>query len=192
MYSEYQIRKSFIEVIKQALSEMDVPLAQNDKPGYSVIARNQQTMTHAYDCVIIDKTYMRQNGFQAHRIVKGYDAEGRRVFFKRKEWLETWSWQISVAHRRQVNDTVESLTGEDVANRLRIWLNSSDGAAVMRSRKDVPFAPFQVFELKLRPYKDDSDISQIEAIFDFKMNVVQFKDTEPVFIDNWDWEVHGV
>ena len=185
MYSEYQIRAAFIEVIKQALLEMDVS-------GYTVIARNQQTMTHAYDIVIIDKINMHQEGWQSHRILKGYDAEGRKIIVKRQDWLETWTWQISVAHRRSVNDTVNTLTGEDVANRLRVWLNSSVGADVMRNRKDVPFAPFQTFDLRLRPYKDDSDINQVEATFDFKMNVVQFRDTEPKPIEGWEVEIHGV
>ena len=185
MYTEYQIRASFIEVIKQALAEMDVT-------GYVVIARNQQTMTHEYDCVIIDKIDMRQNGFQSHRIVKGYNEEGKRLYVKRQDWLETWTWQISVAHRRNVNDTINSITGEDVANRLRVWLDSSDGAQVMRSKQKVPFAPFQVFDFRLRPYKSDSDISQVEATFYFKMNVVQFRDTEPKTIDGWEWEVHGI
>lgn len=185
MYTEYKIRKSFIDVIKQALDEMGVI-------GYTVIERHQQTMTHDYDCVIIDKINMRQNGFQSHRIVKGYTEEGKPIYVKRQEWLETWTWQISVSHRRSVEDTVESITGEDVANRLRVWLNSAEGAHVMRTREDVPFAPFQTFDLRLRPYKDDSDINQIEAIFDFKMNLVQFRDTEPKTIDGWDWEVHGI
>ena len=66
------------------------------------------------------------------------------------------------------------------------------GADVMRHREDVPFAPFQVFDLRLRPYKDDSDINQVEATFDFKMNVVQFRDTEPIAIEGWEAEVHGV
>lgn len=185
MYTEYQIRKSFIEVIKKALFDMDVT-------GYVVIARNQQTMTHAYDCVIVDKIDMRQNGFQSHRILKGKDEQGNKIFLKRQDWLETWTWQISVAHRRNVNDTVESITGEDVANRLRVWLDSAEGAAYMRGKTDVPFAPFQVFDMKLRAYKDDSDINQIEATFDFKMNVVQYRDTEPKTIDGWEIEVHGV
>ena len=185
MHSEYQIRKSFIEVIKQALSEMGVT-------GYTVIARHQQTMTHAYDCVIIDKIHMKQEGWQSNRIVKGVDEQGRKLVVFRQDWLETWTWQISVSHRRSVEDTVESLTGEDVANRLRVWFDSSRGAHIMRTREDVPFAPFQVFELKLRPYKDDSDINQIEAMFDFKMNVVQFRDTEPIPIEGWEAEVHGV
>lgn len=185
MYSEYQIRASFIEVINQALEEMGVS-------GYTVIARNQQTMTHEYDCVIIDKINMRQNGFQSHRILKYCDKDGNRIYINRQDWLETWTWQISVAHRRSVDDTIESLTGEDVANRLRVWLDSADGADAMRSRTDVPFAPFQVFDLRLRPYKDDSDIFQVEAMFDFKMNVVQFRDTEPIKIEGWEWELHGV
>ena len=185
MYSEYQIRKAFIEILKQALSDMEVS-------GYVVIARNQQTMTHAYDCVIIDKIDMHQNGFQSHRIVKGYDEEGRRLIVKRQDWLETWTWQISVAHRRSVNDTVESLTGEDVANRLRVWLNSAKGAETMRRRRDITFAPFQTFGLRLHAYKDDSDINQIEATFDFKMNVVQFRDTKPIAIEAWEAEVHGI
>ena len=185
MYSEYQIRKSFIAVLNQALADMDVT-------GYVVIARNQQTMAHAYDCVIVDKINMRQEGWQSHRIVKGYDTEGKKIIVKRQEWLETWTWQISVAHTRKIEETVESLTGEDVANRLRVWLCSGMGAEVMRSRQDVPFAPFQVFDLRIRPYKDDSDINQVEATFDFKMNVVQFRDTEPKAIEGWDWEVHGI
>lgn len=185
MYSEYQIRKSFIEVLNQALEDMNVS-------GYKVIARNQPTMTHEYDCVIVDKVSMRQEGWQSHRIVKGYDKDGKRIIVKRQDWLETWTWQISVTHRRSITDTVESLTGEDVANRLRVWLDSSMGADVMRHREDVPFAPFQVFDLRLRPYKDDSDINQVEATFDFKMNVVQFRDTEPKAIEGWDWEVHGI
>lgn len=185
MFSEYQIRKSFIAVLKQALSDMGVT-------GYVVIERNQQTMAHAYDCVIIDKTNMRQEGFQSHRILKGYDSEGNKLYLKRQDWIETWTWQISVAHRRSIEDKVDSLTGEDVANRLRVWLDSAEGANVMRTRADVPFAPFQVFDLRLRPYKDDSDISQVEAMFDFKMNVVQFRDTEPTKIEGWDWEVHGI
>ena len=185
MYTEYQIRASFIAVLKQALADMGVT-------GYVVIERNQQTMTHAYDCVIIDKTNMQQNGWQSNRIVVGKDEEGHKLVVKRQDWLETWTWQISVAHRRQVNDTIASMTGEDVANKLRVWLNSASGAAAMRHRTDVPFAPFQVFDLKLRPYKDDSDISQVEAIFDFKMNVVQFRDSEPRKIEGWDWEIHGV
>ena len=185
MYGEYAIRKSLIEVIKQALADMDVK-------GYKVIARNQQTMTHAYDCVIVDKVSMRQNGFQSHRIVKGKDEHGNKKVVRRQDWIETWTRQISVAHRREVTDTVETLTGEDVANRLRVWLDSSEGAQVMREREDVPFAPFQVFDLRLRAYKDDSDINQIEAIFDFKINVVQFRDVEPTPIEGWDWEVHGI
>lgn len=185
MYTEYQIRKSFIDVIKQALAEMDVS-------GYVVLARHQQTMTHAYDCVLIDKVHMQQNAWQSHRIVKGYDKEGKKIIVRRQEWNETWTWQVSVAHRRSVEDTIESLTGEDVANRLRVWLCSSKGADVMRNRKDVPFAPFQVLDMKLRNYKDDSDINQVEAMFDFKMNIVQFRDTEPMGLEGWEWEMHGV
>ena len=185
MYTEYQIRAAFRATIKQALEDMDVS-------GYKVLERHQQTMTHEYDCVLIDKINMRQNGVQAHRIVKIVNAEGKNVIVKRQEWIETWTWQISVVHRRRVEDTIESLTGEDVANRLRTWLNSADGAAAMRSRTDVPFAPFQTFDLRLRPYKDDSDINQVEAMFDFKMNLVQFRDTEPRAIEGWEWEVHGI
>lgn len=185
MYSEYQIRKSFIAVLNKALEDMDVS-------GYKVIARNQPTMTHDYDCVIVDKVSMRQEGWQSHRIVKGYDEGGKRIIVKRQEWLETWTWQISVTHRRSITDTVESLTGEDVANRLRVWLDSGMGADVMRHMEDVPFAPFQVFDMRLRPYKDDSDINQVESTFDFKMNVVQFRDTEPIAIEGWEAEVHGI
>ena len=185
MYTEYQIRKSFIEVLKQALQDMGVT-------GYVVIARNQQTMTHEYDCVIIDKINAHQEGWQSHRIVKGYDKDGNKVIVKRQDWLETWTWQISVAHRRMVEDTVNSQTGEDVANKIRVWLDSAEGAHVMRTKTEVPFAPFQVFDLRLRPYKDDSDINQVEATFDFKMNLVQYRDTEPIKVDGWDYEIHGV
>ena len=185
MYTEYQIRQSFIEVLKQALHDMQVS-------GYVVIARNQQTMTHDYDCVIVDKVNMHQNGVQSRRILKYTDESGVKHFLKRQDWIETWTWQISVSHRRQVNDTVNSITAEDVANRLRVWLDSIDGADVMRNKALVPFAPFQVFDLRLRPYKDDSQINQIEAMFDFKMNVVQFRDTPPTKVEGWDWDIHGV
>ena len=185
MYTEYQIRAALIKVIKQALDEMDVS-------GYQVVQRHQQTITHEYDCVIVDKINLRQNGFQAHRIVKGKDSEGKDIVVKRWEWIETWTWQISVAHRRRVEDTIDTLTGEDVAQRLRVWLDSAEGAWQMRTRKDVPFAPFQTFDLRLRSYKSDSDINQVEATFDFKMNVLQVRDMKPIMIDGFDWEVHGI
>lgn len=185
MYSEYEIRASLIKAFKQALIDMQVP-------GYIVIAGNQQTMTHARDCVIIDKTYMRQHGWQSYRIMKIKQPDGSVLSFKRQDWIEEWTWQISVAHLRKVEDVKSTMTGEDVANRLRVWLNSADGAATMRSMPEVPFAPMQTFDVKLRSYKDDSDISQIEATFDFKMQVVQFRDTEPKKIEDWELEIHRI
>lgn len=185
MYKEYQIRASVIAAFKKALATMGVE-------GYVVIQRNQQTMTHEYDCVIIDKISMKQHGFQARRHMHGKDKDGKVVTFSRQEWIEEWTWQISVAHRRMIDDTIDSLTGEDVANRLRVWLNSAEGARTMRSMPIVPFAPMQTFNLKLRPYKDDSDINQVEAIFDFRMQVVQYRDTVPEWVTNWDWETHPI
>ena len=84
---------------------------------------------------------------------------------------------MSVLRKRLVNDDGATRTGDDVAKMLVAWLNSSRGAAAMRSIEDCPFAPILAKEIRSRTYSDDSDIAQVEAMFDFRMSVVQTLDT---------------
>lgn len=180
MFSEYQIRASFIKALKQGLEEMEVP-------GYTVLARNPPNMTYDTDCVLIDKINMKRQGFQQN----AYEWIDEKLLEK-DEWIEEWTWQLSILHRRKVEDTIESMTGEDVGARLMMWLNSSRGARAMRGRTDVPFAPVFTSQLRNRAYQDDSEIYQIECSFDFRMIVLQVHAWDVKEITNWYWTTHPI
>lgn len=189
MYADYEIQAALIQTLNKALKDMDVP-------GFTVIPRNMPTMTtggsNGFNLdrsnILIDPIHHQREGWQSHRYLKIPLEDGTVKQIKREEWLETWTWQLSATKRREIDEPGTTITAYDALSRIEVWLNSSVGGEYMRHRKTVPFAPFWVFHVKRRPYKDDSHINQIEATLDFKINLVQFLDSEPIHIT--DFEVH--
>ena len=191
MFTEYQIRASFIKTLQQALSETEVS-------GYKVLARNPQVMTWDNNTVLVDKISAVRHGFQSTEYFNKVDWIPETEKFKWRSmreaevWLEEITYQVSIVHKRLVTDNLDTLTGEDVAKRLIMWLNTRKNAAKMRGRTDVPFAPVHVFQLRPQAYTDDSDIHQVDEQFDFKMIVVQFWDKKIDPVTALDWESHPI
>lgn len=191
MYSEYEIRASLIAALEQALSETQVP------GKWEVMARNQPVMTYGNRVVLVDKISTQRNGFQGrgyHTEYEESEKEGKR--FKKKtefeQWIEEITWQISVLRKRLPDDDVGTLTADDVAKKLIWWLNSRHGAAEMRGRKDVPFAPVFTSSARTQEYDDDSDNHQAMEQFDFRMMLVQTAGLDTKIIEGFDVKTYPI
>lgn len=191
MFTEYQIRASFIKVLQQALSETGVT-------GYKVLARNPQVMTWDNDTVLVDKINTRRHGFQATEYWNKVDWVPDEEKFvwrnmrKAEVWIEEITFQISIVHKRGVNDNINTMTGEDVVKRLVMWLNARGSAKKMRNRTDVPFAPVFTSQTRSQTYTDESDIHQVDEQFDFRMIVLQVWDEKIDPVTALDWETHPI
>ena len=193
MYRDYHVQGAVVQTVKKALADMGIE-------GFTVIPRNQPTMT-AGDSpgfnldrsnILVDILSHRRNGWQSHRYITEEREDGTVIRIKREEWLDTWTIQLSGVTQRNIDDTGNTVTAYDALSMVQIWMNSSEGAKYMRNREKVPFAPFWIFDVRRHAYKDDSHINQIEASLDFKINLVQFIDSDPIFITDWEVETHPI
>lgn len=194
MFAEYEIKDSLIAALEQALEETGVPTGEG---GWEVIARNPQVMTYGDKVILVDKVSLKRQGFQStvYGKVDVKDKNGKVIGVKhveREQWIEEIVWQVSAVRKRQVDDDVGTTTADDVLKKLVWWLNSRRGAAAMRGREDVPFAPVFTSATRSNVYEDDSDNKQIEESFDFKMIVLQVADLDSKVVDELDWETHPI
>ena len=193
MYTDYHVQGAVVQTVKQALKDMGVE-------GFVVIPRNMPTMTTGgsngfnldRDNILVDILSHRRNGWQSHRYINEVQEDGSVLRVKREEWIETWTIQLSGVRRREITDSGDSVTGYDALSKVQVWLNSSVGGEYMRHREKVPFAPFWIFDVRRHAYKDDSHINQIEASLDFKINLVQFIDSKPIHITDFEVETHPI
>lgn len=193
MYRDYHVQGAVVQTVKKALADMGIE-------GFTVIPRNQPTMTAGgspgfnldRSNILVDILSHRRNGWQSHRYITEERGDGTVVRVKREEWLDTWTIQLSGVTQRNIDDTGNTVTAYDALSMVQIWLNSSEGAKYMRNREKVPFAPYWIFDVRRHAYRDDSHINQIEASLDFKINLVQFIDSDPIFITDWEVETHPI
>lgn len=183
MYTEYQTRASLIKTLNLALEESKVT-------GFKVMARNPQLMAHADRVVLLDRLYVRRIGWQSHEYLR---PKPESVLLRKAEvWLEEVAWQISVLRKRQVSDSIDTMTGSDVVNYLVAWFNSHHGAAAMRGRTDVPMAPVLCKQVRLQTYSDDSDIHQVEGAIDLKAIIVQSLADDVPDVKSWEVETYPI
>ena len=200
MFTNLHLRAALIQTIQQALAEIKIG-------GWKVMARNPQVMANADKVILVDYLFSRRNGFQGRDVIvkpregviktvtetpDGWhiNIDPKRTVIGQEQWVETVAWQISVFRKRLVNDSVDTITGDDVAKSLTAWLNSRHGAKVMRERQTTPFAPIYAKEVRSKPYTDDSDIHQMEAAIDFHMSVVQTFDLQSADVTGL--EIHDI
>lgn len=189
MFTEYQIRASFIKALEQALTETGIDINEENPQHWEVMARNQPVMTFGDRTVLIDKISLKRQGFQG----KAYHwFEELGEFVEQEQWIEEITWQVSVIRKRLETDDIETITADDVAKKLVYWLNSSHGASAMRGRTDVPFAPVFTSATRTNVYEDDSDNHQAEEQFDFRMIVLQTADRKENKLEGIDWETHPI
>lgn len=144
---------------------------------WTVLARNAQVMANADRVILVDKIDERQKGFQNTRFET--DPEDGRLH-EYWEWIEEYRFQVSCVRERKVTDKPVTVTADEVAARLKAWIHSDDGIAVLREKG---LAPLCISGIVPNTYTSENEMYQRYVHFDLAVQVVQVIDKTPPAVD---------
>jgi hypothetical protein len=155
MKNENEVFASVRAIILQGLQYFNVE-------GFDVRRFAQANFNHGDGLVLMNLVDTERAGWQSCKYVLkdlGFEREDR--------WIEIQTYQISTIKRMRPEDTVETITAEDVATRLISWFN---GVGMEELRK-VGLSSFMIDPNSIIVYNDDSDLYQRRPVFEVKIIV---------------------
>lgn len=160
MRMENEVFKTVRDCILNGLSVFGI------RSGIDVRRFAQANFNHGDSLVLLNLVKTNRNGFQA---TKYGDAviSGETKFTRRDEWIEEQIYQISCIKKMQKDDTVETVTAEDISTSLITWFNGR-GLDWLRNNNlsCYPIDPNSVIV-----YNDDSDLYQRRPVFNLTVIV---------------------
>jgi hypothetical protein len=179
MKGEYQIFKILRDSCIKCLNEMGIT------DNFDVRRFAQANVANGDRLVLLNLIHNQRVGWQAfeYRYNKSKDKEERS-----DEWIEQQSWQISIIKKMRQDDTVDTVSSEDIATALMTWFNGV-GNLNLRS--------FGIANLPIDPrsimiYNDDSDLYQRRVVFTMELQVPKSFTTESVSVSKFNMDTKPV
>ena len=154
MRSENEVFKTIRDCIIDGLTTFGI------ENGVDVRRFAQANFNHGDKLVLMNFVKTSRAGFQATRY-RNATIGGETKFTRRDEWIEEQTYQISCIKKMQKDDTVETITAEDIATSLITWFNGR-GLDWLRERN---LSCYPIDPNSIIVYNDDSDLYQRRPVF---------------------------
>lgn len=158
MKGEYEVFKILRDMSIMGLNKFGIT------DGYDVRRFAQANMANGDKLVLLNMIGSERIGRQGFWYKFMADT-GKTI--RTDEWIDEQRWQFHFIKRMQKNDTVSTVTADDMCNYLLAWFN---GPAILELKKqgiaNLPIDPHSIIV-----YNDDSDLYQRRVVFTMNLQV---------------------
>lgn len=156
MPSEYEVFKTLRECTISGLTKFGV------LDGIDVRRFAQANMANGDKLVLLNLIGSERLGWQAFRY-----ANSTASLLRTDEWIEQQEWQFSFIKLMRNDDTVATVTADDLCNYCITWYNG-EGNLLLRS-KGIACLPIDPHSVMV--YNDESDLYQRRPVFTMNLQV---------------------
>lgn len=157
---EYKVFKILHDEVVTALSEFGIT-------GVDVRRFAQANFTTGDKLVLIHLVATERVGWQAFKYGTERSQSGENKFMRSDEWIEQQSWQFSFLKKMMRSDTIDTITADDICNRILAWFNGIGNLNIrLKGIANLPIDPTSVMV-----YNDDSDLYQRRPVFTMEVQV---------------------
>lgn len=182
MSDSMKLENEVFKILRDSSIEgLEFVLGKNN--GVGVMRFAQASFTYSDNIILLNHILTDREGWQSVRYGNVQGIEKRT-----DEWLENQHWQFTALKRMRQEDTVDTLSADDLANALIIWFNGK-GIYDLKSRglSNLLIDPHEIFV-----YNDDSNLYQRRIVFTMKVLVSKEFSTRVDTVDSLEWETHPV
>jgi hypothetical protein len=124
----------------------------------------QANVAHGDKLVLLNKIASERIGWQGVKFRYNHiSGKEDRI----DEWIEQQSWQFSFIKKMNNNDTVDTVTADDMCNFMVTWFNGIGNSDLRNNgMSNLPIDPHSIMV-----YNDDSDLYQRRVVFTMEVQI---------------------
>jgi hypothetical protein len=158
MKGENQIFKILRDSCIKCLNEMGIT------DDFDVRRFAQANVAHGNRLILLNMIGSQRVGWQAHNYK--YSASLGKEF-REDEWLDQQSWQFSFIKKMTNNDTVDTISADDMCNFMITWFNGVGNLDL----REKGIANLIIDPHSVIVYNDDSDLYQRRPVFTMEVQI---------------------